>query len=129
MNISIELFAKVYGYVSGQLRLAALEEWVAPRLPVLLAQPDTSAGQLTGAVELCLAEFKEGIRSERSVRAMLKRFISPQVLLMTEPITEPAGETVTIPGNQFLQALFAMPSQTPENQSPTWSIEPQGVFA
>lgn len=76
MNTSIELLRTLDDYLKRRITLQELESWVVPRLPILLDAPDSSVAQLAAAVELYLAEFHSGIRTERSVRVALSRCLA-----------------------------------------------------
>ena len=72
MSDSIEIFSKVNDYIERRITLWDLESWLVPRLPLYFEHPHSAVGQLASAIELCLAELQGGIRSERSVKTLLR---------------------------------------------------------
>lgn len=75
MNSYLTLASTIRGYVQRQVTLRELEEWLVPRLPIFLENPDTEVGMLAGAIELNLAELQAGIITERTLRSRLARRI------------------------------------------------------
>ncbi|MBI2885729.1 MAG: hypothetical protein HYY02_00820 [Chloroflexi bacterium] len=75
MATHFELVSKLHQYIQRRLKLRELESWLVPRLPMLLEEPESEIGKLTALVELCFAEFQAGIRTERSIRALLTRHL------------------------------------------------------
>ena len=73
MFTSIDVFSRVTDYIERRITLQELESWLVPMLPVYLANPDSAAAELVGAIELGLAELSAGILSERSVRKLLAK--------------------------------------------------------
>jgi hypothetical protein len=59
------------GYVSGEVPLAEFQEWFVPRAWEALAEGG-SVSDLVSEVELLLAEFTGGHRSEHDLREALK---------------------------------------------------------
>ena len=88
MNSSNELISKLDDYLRRRITLWELESWMAPRLPVLLDAPDSLAGRIAGAIELCFAELQGGLRSERSIRISLKRYQDMQKITWLRPVEE-----------------------------------------
>lgn len=58
MSVSSEIFSKVTDYTERRADLRELESWLA------------------GLVELCLAELHAGLRTERSVKTRLSRYMT-----------------------------------------------------
>src|SRR3972149_5941250 len=87
MSMSMDLHSKIYEYVSRTLSLQELESWIVPRLPYFISQTDSSVEKLASAVELCLAEFQAGLRSQRSMRAFLARQLGDNPIIWA-PIYE-----------------------------------------
>lgn len=116
----MELISKVRDYVGRRMTLRDLESWLVPRLPVFLAEPESQAGRLASAVELCLAELNAGIRSERSIRALLCRQMSDNPVVRAS-IGEPQSEDTSATSSQPMTTLQWM------DQPLVWSIESQVV--
>ena len=79
MSTPLELSAKVNAYVNDECSLSDLETWLAPRLSYYLSNPDSHAGQVAIAVELGLAEVKDGITDEGSLQQALARLLAPSL--------------------------------------------------
>jgi hypothetical protein len=74
MDTNLELSSKVQDYLRHRATLRDLESWLVPRLALYLDNPNSEAGQLAGAIELLLSEVHAGLRTERSLRAALRRY-------------------------------------------------------
>jgi hypothetical protein len=66
-------------YLSGKISLPQFRDWFDAETWDLDAQPDLPLGQAVGEIELRLAEFTNGHRTEDNLRATL------QPLLQREP--------------------------------------------
>ncbi len=75
MEIASDLVQKLDDYLRGRCSLWDLESWLAPRLRQYIANPNSMEGRLAGAIELCLAEMSDGIRTERSTKKALASFL------------------------------------------------------
>lgn len=121
MSGSIEVFSKLNDYLERRITLWDLESWLVPRLPIYLAIPESAVGQLVGTIELCLAELQVGLRSERSVRALLrgrlptKTIWAPYTDVQSEDTTSSATSMSTV--MRFLEPV----------PSPFWSSAPEVV--
>lgn len=69
--VSAEFRDQVVKYVTGRITLDELEDWFLPRVFDLIVDPYSDDASLVGAIELCLAEMQDGIRSERDTKALL----------------------------------------------------------
>src|SRR6266478_6482604 len=69
-------------YLNGEISLSQFRDWFDTETWDLDMQPDTSLGQMVGEIELRLAEFTSGHRTEDDLRAVL------QPLLQREPVTK-----------------------------------------
>ena len=121
MSIATELLLNVSDYLSHRISLEELEYWLAPRLPLLLDAPDSVAGRIAGAIELYFAEFHDDLRTERSLRMSLRRYIAVQqnTWVSADPgikaeVTTSANAFATGPSLSLLQS---------------WSNEPAEVIA
>ena len=70
--LSLELRDMIARYISAEISLEELENWVVRHLPELAADPQSDDSALAAAVELCLAEYSDGIRSEAEIRRYLR---------------------------------------------------------
>ena len=117
MNSSTELFSKLNEYLDRQISLSDLESWLVPRLPVLLDAPDSLCGKIAGAIELCLAEICDGLKTERGVRASLARYRDSQENPWLIP--ESAGST-----EETSSMTSAFTDEALLTQSLVWYSEP-----
>jgi len=69
--ISSELRDKLLQYISVETTLEQLEDWVVPRLPAFLKEPNSTDADIISAVELGLVDVSDGIRTEDELRAYL----------------------------------------------------------
>ncbi len=122
MNPSAQLSSKLNDYLNRRIALSDLESWLVPRLPVYLDTPTSPAAELVAAFELCLAELHDGVRSERSLRNALSRY------LRAEPSTwyfHSTGHAEDMTST----ATDESATLGPPNQTPTWNIESAEVAA
>lgn len=75
MDLTSEIFGKVFQYLDGKISLEDIEDWLVPHLYEFLTLPPCSASELAGVVELGLAELSIGQHSEHDFRAMLQEYI------------------------------------------------------
>lgn len=120
----MEIYSKIDDYVNHRLSLWELESWLVPRLPLFVTTPETPLGQLAAAVELCLAELQAGLRSERSIRTLLRRNLVANPIVWV-PIGELQREETTTSVNST-QPNVIPPWLSP---LPTWSTSPQVAYA
>jgi hypothetical protein len=74
--ISSELYNKVIEVIDNQIDIKQLEEWLVPRLPIFLAEPDSA--DVVAAIELGLAEMSDGIRTKEEFSELLLDTIQEQ---------------------------------------------------
>lgn len=122
MSLSMELASKLNEYISRRIKLHDLEAWVVPRLPILIAEPESEVEKLASAVELCLAELSAGLRSERSIRSYLSGLINSNPIVWM-PIGAPQ------PNDTASSATPSSPTGTPQwpDRSLLWNIAPEVV--
>lgn len=77
--MSSELIIKVYSYLRGGITLKSLEEWLVPRLPLLLSLPRSLISDLVATIELGLAEMSSGALSEEAFRRELEEFMNKSI--------------------------------------------------
>lgn len=75
MDLTSEIFRKVFQYMDGKISLEDIEDWLVAHLYEFLTLPPCSAVELAGIVELGLAEMSSGQYSEDGFRALLKKYI------------------------------------------------------
>jgi len=73
--ISFELRDRVYQFVDGEISAAQLEEWMVPRLRLLLESVESADADVVAAIELGLAEMSDGIRTEAQFRDLMKQVL------------------------------------------------------
>ena len=117
MSTANELYSRLDQYLRRSISLSDFEAWLVSCLPILLDAPSSAVGQLAGAAELLLAELHAGIRTERSLRTALRRFIlSQDVAWFTYPEDHP--EEVTTCSETPAITVGGLP-----NRSTIWHIE------
>ena len=121
MDASAELLGKLDDYIGRRISLWELESWLAPRLFCYLNAPDSLAGRIAGAVELCLAEISAGIRSERSVRQSLARYKAKQEIRWLSYPEEEQTITTGSVIDQFIPVVGLL------NPMQVWNTEPAEV--
>jgi hypothetical protein len=77
MDLTQELTDQISSYVERRSTLAELRAWLAGRVPVLDANEEPTAHQLTDRLWMVLAELDHGHRDEASVRAALAELLDP----------------------------------------------------
>ena len=123
MSTSFEIYSKVTDYVERRSSLEDLETWLVSRLPVFLENADSTGGRLAVLVELCLAEFHDGLRANRGVRSVLAQYTKDLRLSWFEyPETTSSDLTGTSTG------VIAPGLIWPDPQL-SWSRSPEGAAA
>jgi len=80
--LSLEVRDMIARYVSSEINLEELENWVIRHLPALAADPQSDDTAMTAAVELCLAEYSDGIRSEAEIRRYLREALLENITVI-----------------------------------------------
>lgn len=75
MDLTSEIFRKVFQYLDGKISLEDVEDWLVPHLYELLILAPCSASELAGVIELGLAEISNGQSSEEDFRSLLRKYI------------------------------------------------------
>ena len=75
MDLTSEVFRKVFQYLDGKISVEDIEDWFVPHLHELLTLPPCSASELAGVIELGLAEMSSRQCSEDDFRSLLKKYI------------------------------------------------------
>lgn len=70
--LSLEVRDMIARYLSSEISLEELEDWFIRHLPELAADPHSHDAALSAAVELCLAEYSDGIRTEEEIQRYLR---------------------------------------------------------
>ena len=120
MNPSNELLSKLGDYLQAQISLRELNEWILPRIPTLVAAPDSLAGRVTGAIELSMAMMKDGLTDERAIKRSIRRYM--RVQQNTWALFDYTHET----GAFTFSATATLP-QPMLSQIQVWNIEPAGA--
>jgi len=124
MDTNLELSSLVQDYLRHRATLQDLESWLVPRLALYLDNPSSEIGQLAGAIELLLSELHAGLRTERSLRAALRRY---HTQLRTIWIRYPSVQVEdTVTSSSTWGPLRS--SGLPLIPQPAWNIEFQEVF-
>ena len=123
MTTSIEIFSQVSDYLDNKKSLRELESWLVSMLPVYLSTPSSEAAELAGVIELGLAEVNADIRTERSLRLLLRKYLVNTITSM--PYTSRNDNDLTI-SNTSSTSTSGLDWTDP---LPSWSISPQVVYA
>jgi hypothetical protein len=75
MDLTSEIFRKVFQYLDNKISVEDIEDWFVPHLYEFLTLPPCGASELAGVVELGLAEMSNGQCSEEDFRSLLKKYI------------------------------------------------------
>ena len=75
MDLTSEVFRKVFQYLDGKISVEDIEDWFVPHLYELLTLPPCGASELAGVIELSLAEMSSGQCSENDFRSLLKKYV------------------------------------------------------
>lgn len=116
MNLTPEIFSKVFQYLGGKINVEDIEDWLVPHLYEFLTLPPCSASELAGVIELGLAELSIGQRSEHDFRAMLQEYIREHNTItidMTPPEPVCTGTSADSANNVF-SYVFGSPCVTRE---------------
>lgn len=70
--LSPELRDRVISYICGRSDFDALVDWYTPRVFELIDTADSADADVVAAIELCLAEMEDGIRSESETKKYLQ---------------------------------------------------------
>ena len=81
---TIELIDKISRYIENEIKLEELETWIVEREPILISDPDSVDASLVAAVELCLAEFSDGVKSEEEIRTYLRNALQEHNTIFIE---------------------------------------------
>ena len=92
METSNELTDNLEDYLKGNCSIRQLEEWTVPRLPQFLSNVDSLDGRIAGAIELSLSEVADGLRTERSAKMSLRKYLKRQRELFAMVNFEPPEE-------------------------------------
>lgn len=86
--ISNDLRQMLFSFAENEVTLEQFEDWLVPRLPLLISDPDSANAEVVAAVELGLAELSSGIRSATDVRSLVRKALSEQSSVWTSYPTE-----------------------------------------
>lgn len=70
--LSQDLRDMVSRYVEDEVSMTDLENWVVSHLESLVPGPDTDDADVVSAIELALAEWSDGLRTEESAKLYLR---------------------------------------------------------
>ena len=104
-QLELQTYNRIVGYLSGNLSLSNFREWFDSN-----TWEHTGDSDLLGQIELYLAEFSSGHRSEPEFKEMLHSYL-PDLTLHLDPFSE-ARETVVTSANNALRMLRGPISRT-----------------
>jgi uncharacterized membrane protein len=83
--ITSALREKIIDFTESQITLDQLEEWFVPRSLEFFRQPESEDAIIAGAIELCLAESSEQIKSLDECRDYLRQALSEHSVFVEYP--------------------------------------------
>ena len=78
-NLLSEMRSRLGRYLNGKSSLQQFREWFDVETWGLAGEADSPARQLGGQIELCIAEFTSGHRTEEDLRAHLQSLLRETV--------------------------------------------------
>ena len=116
---SLELREQIARYLSTEITLEQLEDWTVRHLPQIAADPQSDDSSLAAAIDLCLAEYSEGLRSEVDIRRYLRDALDE---FKTVFLFRPGNQTITYSGSSASNTVQASSSVgTNEFSTQLWS--------
>lgn len=115
-----EIYSKISDYVQRRITLEQLERWLVSMLPTYFANPDSSAAELAGLVELGLAEIQAGITTQQSLRKLLSQHVTTNLIT-----PEPDPHETSFNETGASSRLTAAKNLDWLDPSPSWSSVPQ----
>lgn len=104
--LSPELRDVVVSYIRGQRSLDSLIEWYTPRVFDLIADPHSPDADLVAAIELCLAEMDDGIRSEDEARGYLQAVLEEHGIALSPSLIIYRIAQEDVPSTTTLSASY-----------------------
>lgn len=93
--ISFELSNTISQYITSEISLEELENWLVPRLPAILRSPETEDAGIVAEIELGLAEISNRYWTEEEFRIMLNELLMEHTTEFVSLIREPEPATST----------------------------------
>ena len=110
MDLTSEVFSKVFQYLDGKISVEDIEDWFVPHLYEFLTLPPCGASELAGIIELGLAEMSNGQSSEEDFRSLLKKYVLEHNTITID--VRPPELVCTSSSANTTQIMFpAMPSE------------------
>ena len=103
--LSHELRDLVFELIQSNITVEEFEEWLVPRLPLYLEQPNSSNSDVVAAIELGLTEVSDGIKTEEDFRTFLLDIIREQSTILSFYPVEQARD-ITTSSNQTATVTF-----------------------
>lgn len=107
---TIELIDKISRYIENEIKLEELENWIVEREPILISDPDSVDASLVAAVELCLAEFSDGVKSEDEIRTYLRNALQEHNTIFLEISESSAYTRSGMSDSFFLDQAYSLVS-------------------
>lgn len=77
--LSLGLQKAILDYTEKQTTIQQLEAWYLPKLPIFLADPNSSDAEVIADVELLLAEYGDNLLEEAELRQALMNILQQHV--------------------------------------------------
>lgn len=103
--LSYELQETVLRYINNEIDIEQLKDWLVPRLPIFLSSLDTPDANVADAIELGLAEMRDGIRTEDEVRQLLLDVVREQITVLVVYPPDRLYDETSGADNQALQVI------------------------
>jgi len=108
--ISSVLRDKILEFTQKRISISDLEEWLVPQIPSMISDPDSTEADLVAAIELGLAEFEEGIRSNDDLIRFFEQVLSENTVISVNLSKTIVGSSnATSPnGSYFSETQYAI---------------------
>ena len=80
-----QLKEKIIEYLRQEITLLDLEKWMVPYESELLSDPSSADAAAISTIELCLAEWSDGLREETEIRRLLQTIIEQYEMVQLDP--------------------------------------------
>ena len=123
MSVSMKIREELGKYLSGEISLQEFQDWFVPETWDIHKSGDQEGIELAREVELRLAEYTNGHRTESELKQMFSRFAL--VKLVPDPVFT---SNVSAEINRFYAAIFSIPTE-PILQAGNAGMVPAGILS
>jgi len=99
MNITSELYERIFRYLNDEISVTQFEDWFLPNFGQIINLPDCPPRDLAGDIQLALAEMSNGDRTEAEMKGLIRGLIGSSDIVICEsaPYSASAGTTNPAP--------------------------------